>query len=353
MEPTFNQKTKQVIFLILLVTLTTVAILELSAYLPGLLGAVAFYILSRENYFQLIYKKKWKKGRAAGLFIVYYILLIGLPLYLAAILLSPRISAFVSNPSTILNTVNNVLMVVQHKIGFSISSENSISNAVNKLGTMIPSLFNSTANLIANLAIMLFLLYYMLYAGAAIEKMLVRIIPLKDENIKLLAAETKTTIKANAIGIPLLSIIQGATATLGYLIFGVKDVALWGFLTGLFSFFPIVGSALIWLPLCIYMYASGNTNMAIGLTFYSVIVTSNIDYFARITIMKKLGDVHPVITMLGIIVGLNLFGFIGLIFGPVIVNYIVVLFHIYMNEFTDDPVVLKDINSDNPGKQSN
>ena len=353
MEPSFNQKTKQVIFLILLVTLTTVAILELSAYLPGLLGAVAFYILSRENYFQLIYKKKWKKGRAAGLFIVYYILLIGLPLYLAAILLSPRISAFVSNPSTILNTVNNVLMVVQHKIGFSISSENSISNAVNKLGTMIPSLFNSTANLIANLAIMLFLLYYMLYAGADIEKLLVKIIPLKDENIKLLAAETKTTIKANAIGIPLLSIIQGATATLGYLIFGVKDVALWGFLTGLFSFFPIVGSALIWLPLCIYMYASGNTNMAIGLTFYSVIVTSNIDYFARITIMKKLGDVHPVITMLGIIVGLNLFGFIGLIFGPVIVNYIVVLFHIYMNEFTDDPVVLKDINSDNPGKQSN
>lgn len=353
MEPSFNQKTKQVIFLILLVTLTTVAILELSAYLPGLLGAVAFYILSRENYFQLIYKKKWKKGRAAGLFIVYYILLIGLPLYLAAILLSPRISTFVSNPSTILNTVNNVLMVVQHKIGFSISSENSISNAVNKLGTMIPSLFNSTANLIANLAIMLFLLYYMLYAGADIEKLLVKIIPLKDENIKLLAAETKTTIKANAIGIPLLSIIQGATATLGYLIFGVKDVALWGFLTGLFSFFPIVGSALIWLPLCIYMYASGNTNMAIGLTFYSVIVTSNIDYFARITIMKKLGDVHPVITMLGIIVGLNLFGFIGLIFGPVIVNYIVVLFHIYMNEFTDDPVVLKDINSDNPGKQSN
>ena len=333
--------------------MTTVAILELSAYLPGLLGAVAFYILSRENYFQLIYKKKWKKGRAAGLFIVYYILLIGLPLYLAAILLSPRISTFVSNPSTILNTVNNVLMVVQHKIGFSISSENSISNAVNKLGTMIPSLFNSTANLIANLAIMLFLLYYMLYAGADIEKLLVKIIPLKDENIKLLAAETKTTIKANAIGIPLLSIIQGATATLGYLIFGVKDVALWGFLTGLFSFFPIVGSALIWLPLCIYMYASGNTNMAIGLTFYSVIVTSNIDYFARITIMKKLGDVHPVITMLGIIVGLNLFGFIGLIFGPVIVNYIVVLFHIYMNEFTDDPVVLKDINSDNPGKQSN
>jgi predicted PurR-regulated permease PerM len=353
MEQVFNSRLKQVLFLILLIALATVIINQLSGYLPGLLGAVAFYILSRENYFQLIYKRKWKKGRAAGIFIIYYLLLIGLPLYLAAILLSPKIGAFVSNPSAILNTINSVLTVVQHKIGFTISSESSISNAVNKLATMIPSLFNSTANLLANLAIMLFLLYYLLYAGADIEKLLVRIIPLKDENIKLLAAETKTTIKSNAIGIPLLSIIQGVTAALGYLIFGVKDVALWAFLTGLFSFFPVVGSALIWLPLCIYMYASGNTGMAIGLTLYSVIVTSNIDYFARITIMKKLGDVHPVITMLGIIVGLNLFGFIGLIFGPVLVNYIVVLFHIYMNEFTEDPVVLKEINSDNSEKPGN
>jgi hypothetical protein len=51
--------------------------------------------------------------------------------------------------------------------------------------------------------------------------------------------------------------------------------------------------------------------------------------------MKKLGDVHPVITVLGVIVGLGLFGFIGLIFGPLLVNYIILLFKIYMNEFVD------------------
>lgn len=340
MEPTFSQKLKQFVFLVLLVALATVVIRELYSYLPGLLGAVAFYILSRENYFQLVYKRKWKKGRAAALFIIYYTLLLGLPLYLAVTLISPKIAAFAANPTPVLNTVKEVLHVVQQKIGFSFTSGNTINAVLTKATAFVPSIFNSTANLVANLAIMLFVLYYMLYSGTAIEKMLSKVIPLKDENIKLLASETKTTIKSNAIGIPLISLIQGITAAIGYWIFGVKDVALWGFLTGLFSFFPVVGTMLIWVPLCIYMFATGNTGMAIGLTLYSIIVTGNIDYFARITIMKKLGDTHPVITMLGIIVGLNLFGFIGLIFGPVLVNYVVVLFHIYMNEFTDGIDVL-------------
>jgi predicted PurR-regulated permease PerM len=205
---------------------------------------------------------------------------------------------------------------------------------------MLPSLFNSTAILVANLGIMLFLLYYMLYSGSSIEKVLFKIIPLKDENTKLLATETKTTIKANAIGIPLIALVQGITAAVGYFIFGVKDALLWGFLSGVFSILPIIGSMAIWVPLCVYMYASGNTGMAVGLTLYSAIITSNIDYFARMSIMKKMGDVHPVITMLGIIVGLGLFGFIGLIFGPLLVNYIIVLFGIYMNEFVEKQNVI-------------
>ena len=64
-------------------------------------------------------------------------------------------------------------------------------------------------------------------------------------------------------------------------------------------------------------------------------VTGNVDYISRITIMRKLGDVHPVVTVLGVIVGLGLFGFIGLIFGPLLVSYIIVLFKIYMSEFVE------------------
>ena len=92
---------------------------------------------------------------------------------------------------------------------------------------------------------------------------------------------------------------------------------------------------IVWVPLVIYMYTASNAGMATGLLLYSLLVTGNVDYISRITIMRKLGDVHPVITVLGVIVGLGLFGFIGLIFGPLLVNYIIILFKIYMNEFVE------------------
>jgi predicted PurR-regulated permease PerM len=127
--------------------------------------------------------------------------------------------------------------------------------------------------------------------------------------------------------------VQGVFAALGYWIFGVNDWALWGFFTGLFAFFPMVGTMIIWVPLVAYMFATGNDFYATGLTLYSFIITGNVDYVARITLMKKIGDVHPLITILGVIVGLNLFGFVGLIFGPLLISYFMVLVKIYINEF--------------------
>lgn len=335
MNLNFNNRIKQVLLLGLLVFLIWIIIQKLSLFLPGLLGAITLYILSRANYFQLVYRKKWKKGRAAGLFILLYLFLLGLPIFLAVVLISPKVNEVLSNPTATIESVKLAVNQVQDKVGFTIASEKSIAGSLEQVVAYLPSLLNSTANLVANLATMLFFLYYMLYYGREMEKTLYKIIPLKDTNTTILAAETKKIIKANALGIPLISIIQGLTATLGYFLFGVQEWALWGFLTGVFAFFPIVGTMIVWVPLVIYTFTTGGSGMAIGLLLYSVIVTGNIDYISRITIMKKLGDVHPVITVLGVIVGLGLFGFIGLIFGPLLVNYCIVLFKIYMNEFVE------------------
>ncbi len=335
MNITFNNRIKQILLLAALILLIWIAIKELFFCMPGLLGAVTLYILTRANYFQLVYKKKWKKGRAAGLFLIYYLLLLGIPIYLAITLISPKINAVLNDPGATIDSIKHAVLQVQDKIGIELTSQQALSNSLNKITAFLPSLLNSTANLLTNLIIMLFFLYYMLYHGSEMEKTLFRIIPLKDINTTLLAAETKKLVKANALSIPLISIIQGITATLGYFIFGVQEWALWGFFTGVFAFFPVVGTMIVWIPLVIYTYTTGNTSMAIGLALYSIIVTGNVDYIFRITIMKKLGNVHPVITVLGVLVGLGLFGFIGLIFGPLLVNYIIVLFKIYMNEFVE------------------
>lgn len=165
------------------------------------------------------------------------------------------------------------------------------------------------------------------------ERYLQRFIPLKEENVQLLSTETKNMIKANAIGIPVLAIIQGLIAAIGYWIFGVKDWGLWGFLTGVCSMIPIVGTALIWVPLTAYLFASDKTGHATGLLIYAVVLITNIDYVVRLTLLRKFMDVHPLITVLGVIIGIGLFGFWGVIFGPLLVSYFIILIRIYMNEF--------------------
>ncbi|MEI9957618.1 MAG: AI-2E family transporter [Ferruginibacter sp.] len=212
-------------------------------------------------------------------------------------------------------------------------SDDNLATFQAKATTIVPSILNSSASIVSNFAIMFFLLYFLLKNGRQVEKFLHKFIPLKDENINLLSNETRNIIKANAIGIPVLAIIQGVIASVGYLIFGVKDWGLWGFLTGVFSMVPVVGTAIIWVPLTLYLYAIGNNGAALGLFIYAVVLVVNVDYVARLTILKRLMDVHPLVTIFGVIVGIGLFGFWGVIFGPLLISYFIILVKIYINEF--------------------
>jgi predicted PurR-regulated permease PerM len=212
-------------------------------------------------------------------------------------------------------------------------TDENIRTFQNQAGNIIPRLINSSASILSNFAIMFLLLYFLLKNGREVEKMLDRSIPLKEENVELLSNETKNMIRANAIGIPVLAIIQGIAATIGYAIFGVKDFALWGFMTGICSMIPIVGTAIIWVPLTAYFFATGANSHGTGLLIYAVVLITNIDYVVRLTILKKLIDVHPLITIFGVIVGIGLFGFWGVIFGPLLISYFIILVKIYINEF--------------------
>jgi predicted PurR-regulated permease PerM len=334
--PSFNNQIKQVMILFLLLLMVFLVIKELYVFFPGLLGALTLYILSRNSYFQLIYHHKWRRGWTAGLYLLVYFLLLAVLVYFTITLLEKKVHPFLNDPAATLSKAKEAIYAVQQKEGIAIISDETLANLQQKMSAFLPSMLNNTANLLANLAILLFVLYYMLVHGKEMESFLGRILPLKQANIDMLAAETKRLVKASALGIPLISIIQGLTATLGYAIFGVDELVLWGFLTGVFAFFPVVGTMIIWVPLVIFMYVSGDTWNATGLALFSFIVTGNVDYLSRISLLQRLGHVHPMVTVLGVIVGLSLFGFIGLIFGPLLVNYIILLFKIYTNEFIEN-----------------
>lgn len=333
MRSSFNDRLRQLMLLILIILLGYLLITNLFGFLPGLLGGITVYIIARGLYFRCVYHQGWKKGWTALLFIIVSLIIIAIPIYVSIELISPKVSELVSNQEKIIERVTVFSEKISTYTGFKLLSPENTKTISLKISSFIPKILNSTANITTNLIMLFFLLYYLLVNGAEIERYLRRAIPLKRHNVAELASETKMMIRANAIGIPVICIVQGLFATLGYWIFGVDDWALWGFLTGVFAFFPLVGTMIVWVPIVVFMLASNNTWPAVGLGIYSIIVTGNVDYITRLGLLKKIGNVHPMITVLGVIVGLNMFGFIGLIFGPLLVSYFIILVKIYINEF--------------------
>ncbi len=337
MENTFNDRLRQLLLLLLIILLAILFISEMYIFLPGLLGGVTLYILTNSLYFKLTIIKKWKKGGTALLFILGCLVIIAIPVYFSVKLVSPTINNIIDNQDSIISNLRDVSVKIQERTGVELLSAENTTEVTKKISAFIPTLLNSTASILTNLLMMFFLLYYLLVNGRAVEKYLNHIIPLKPKNIESLAAETKLMIRANALGIPIICIVQGAVAACGYWIFGVKDWGMWGFITGVFAFFPLVGTMIVWVPIVISIYATGANWPATGLTIYSVVVTGNVDYITRLGLLKKMGNVHPMVTVLGVIIGLGLFGFMGLIFGPLLISYFLILIRIYINEFTTTP----------------
>ncbi len=332
----FNDRLLQLGLLALVISLGLLLLFNLSSFLPGLLGGVTLYIISRNYYFQAIYRRKWKKGWTAMLFILIYLIILSIPIYVSIVLVSPKITEFANNQDKFIEGAKIFSDKIENFTGIKVITEENIRNLSQKITAGIPKILNSTASVLTNLIIMFFALYYLLVNGKEVERYLQKIIPLQKRNVDTLASETKTMIRASAVGIPIICVVQGLAATLGYYLFGVKDWGLWGFVTGVFAYFPIVGTMIVWVPVVLFMLASGDNSNALFLALYSIIVTGNVDYLTRLGLMKKLGDIHPIITVLGVIVGLSLFGFVGLIFGPLLVSYFVILVKIYFNEYSSE-----------------
>lgn len=334
MAPSFNNRLRQIILLLVIILLAGLLLKQLYVFLPGFLGAITLYILTRKWYQKLTIQKKWKKGLTALLFIFATLIIFSIPVSLAVMLVTPKINSLLHNQQEVIQGLQIFADKLEEIFGMPVLTDENTRSVASKISSVIPGLLNSTANLLTNLIMLYFIYYYLLVNGLAVEKYLHNIIPLKPKNVDKLSHETVLMVKANALGIPIICIVQGLFAAIGYLIFGVKDWGMWGFVTGVLAFFPLVGTMIVWVPLVIYMYSTGQSYTATWLALYSLIVTGNVDYITRLGLLKKMGNVHPMITVCGVIVGLQLFGFMGLIFGPLLISYVIVLIKIYFNEFT-------------------
>jgi len=133
----------------------------------------------------------------------------------------------------------------------------------------------------------------------------------------------------------LVALFQGIIALIGYLIFGVPEPLFWFTITAISSMIPLVGTALGIIPVSILLFSQGHTWAAIGILIYGFAVVGVTDNLVRLYVLEKLSSVHPLITLIGVIIGVPLFGFIGLIFGPLLISLFLLILKIYRKEYAD------------------
>jgi predicted PurR-regulated permease PerM len=237
------------------------------------------------------------------------------------------------DPEQIKTAVLGLVSQIETRFDFKIFTPENLS-FIPKLGTnLVQMLASSSYSLIINIVIVLFVLYFLLYSYEEFETTIREILPFTPENKQTFVHETKSIIQANAVGIPLLAIIQGIFAYVGYMVFGVSNVLLYAVLTACATIIPVVGTAIIWLPLGVIFLFQGNYIGGIGIILFGAIIIGGVDNLARLILQKRLADIHPLITIFGVFLGIPLFGFWGVIFGPLLLSLFMLFFNMYRHDY--------------------
>ena len=307
--------------------------LKMTPFMGGILGACTIYIMVRDQMLYLTQKKKIRKSVTAIILLIEAILCFLVPLSLAVWLLISKLQTVNVDTATFVDTITNLADWIHRKTEYDLLSKENISSIASILPGIGQFLMGGISSFAVNLFVLVFVLYFMLIGGTKMEQYIYELLPFSDSNKKHVMNEINMIVRANAIGIPLLAIIQGAIATLGYYLFDAPSALLFGFLTCFATVIPIVGTTLVWFPLAAYMAISGDWPHAIGLLLYCGLIVTNIDNLIRFILQKKMAGTHPLITIFGVVIGLSLFGFMGVIFGPLLISIFILCVNIFKEQY--------------------
>ena len=334
MQPIIEANRVRQLFLMALILLIGIVLFrELSFYIPALLGALTLYILLRSTFFRLTELRKWKKGPTALLLMMVSLLMILFPVALLLQMLSGKLTYALEHSGELVASLKQVVAEIETRYHIVILSEANINKVGEWMASLLPRMLGATFNSLSTIFFLYFILYFLFTQGRAFEKALAQYMPFRADNVGLLEKEVHSMVVANAVGIPVVAFAQGVIGLVGYLLIGVKEPFFWFGITCIAGMLPVIGAALAYIPLIIIFLANGQMGQGIAMFVFGFGVIGTVDNFLRFTLLRKIGDVHPLVTVFGVIAGLSLFGFIGLIFGPLLISLLLLLIRIYRSEF--------------------
>lgn len=227
------------LFVLLLVLLTGGLILsEMRPYLSGILGAITVYVILR-NPFKKLLSKGWNVKFTALVMMSVSVVAILIPLVGLGFMMGGKVEQAVSNSEAVLKAVKEQTARLENSLGVDMASGIDTGAITTWLSNNLQNLAGGTFTTIIAVTVMYFLLYFMLINRSEMQASLFEYIPIKESNLKTIAKETHSKVRANALGIPLVALGQGFVGLIGFLIFGIEDPFFWAAVVTIGSMVPL------------------------------------------------------------------------------------------------------------------
>lgn len=333
--PSVREQYLRYSLVVLIVVPGLVVFVKLLPFLGGLLGAATIYVLLRGQMRHLTLLRGWRRGPAAWLLLGEAVFCFLIPISLLVWMVVSRLRHIALDPRVLLSSAKHLAYLLHERTGIDLWQESTLRGVLSEASHLGQWLVGGVAGFSINMVVLLFVLYFMLLGGDRMERYVRELLPFSRGVGSDALHEVRTIVRSNAIGIPLLAVIQGAVALLGYVLFRVPDPLFWGVLTCMATVIPVIGTGLVWLPLSLYLGLSGHPGPAVGLALYGGFVVTHVDNVVRFFLQRKLADTHPLITIFGVIIGLSLFGFMGIIFGPLLLAMLAFCVNVFKREYLD------------------
>lgn len=327
-----KRRFKKMLASILIIALAVFLGITLYPYINGFFGAIIVFVLFKPVFEFFIEKWKMNKTIAALLILLLTILIVLIPMGFV-------LNAIVGEVAHVFNSQGELIKQFDkiNEMFPQVDLKEILNDQLDGVGEWIKNLALSSiagiGTLIITLTIFFFVLFYLFVEQEKFEKILWAVIPFKKKNKEHLIEEFKNVTYSTVVTTGLIAVIQGVLLSISFLIFGVPGAIVWGFIGAILSFLPVVGVVLIWVPASLIYLFQANYFAGIGL-FIAGLIMSNIDNFLRPIIQKKMGKMHPLISLVGIFIGIEYFGIIGIVIGPLLLSYFILICRMFREEYS-------------------
>lgn len=215
---------------------------------------------------------------------------------------------------------------------FTVTINSLVIKIVDSVMSRFESLITDLPWIVTQLVILFFVFFFALRDEEKIVRFLRELSPFNEETEKKFTKQFNNITKSVIYGMLIVGIIQGIAAGFGFYAFGVSHALLLTLIAILMGILPVLGPFMLWLPIGIGMILSGKISMAILFLTYNIITTIIVNFFIGPKIIEKRAQMPQVIALIGMLGGGYVFGVIGLIIGPLIIGYFLILIEFYRNK---------------------